>query len=248
MEFGKLTYTEIKEAANNDWIVIIPTGCTEQQSIHLPVDFDTWFVGTLCTSASSLAETNFNTKSLVLPTMPFGPTPEHRGFGAGYINLPQELHENVFKEVLVSLTEQGFKRIVIWQGCGQHQLAQMANLFVNGVSENINVFFPELPYQKIWNELVGPDVYGGHADGFATSISLYMRPDDVRKDKIRNPVYTMPDWESPDLDFSKHSDTGSIGDLSVATEKLGKQLWESLVEECSQIINDYDQRTKASTP
>lgn len=248
MKFGKLTYTEIKDAAQSNWIVIIPTGCTEQQGIHLPVDFDTWFVGKLCNSASSLATEKFKVDSLVLPTMPFGPTPEHLGFGTGYINIHQSIHESVFQEVLHSLTEQGFERIIIWQGCGQHQLAPMVERFLAGVSEKINVFFPEMPYQKIWGDLVGPDVFGGHADGFATSISLYLRPDDVRKDKIRNPVYTMPNWASPDLDFSKHSDTGSIGDLSIATAELGKQLWESLVEECSQIISEYDKRTRASTP
>ena len=248
MDFGKLTYPEIKEAAISNRIVIIPTGCTEQQGIHLPVDFDTWFAGTLCNSSSLLAEEKYKVKSLVLPTMPFGPTPEHIGFGAGYINLPQSLHENVFQEVLKSLTEQGFRRIIIWQGCGQHQLAPMVERFLASKLNNINIFFPELPYQKIWDELVGPDVFGGHADGFATSLSLYLRPDDVRKDKIRNPEYTMPNWSSSDIDFSKHSNTGSIGDLSVSSAELGKKIWESLVKDCAQIIYDYDQRTKESSP
>ena len=248
MEFGKLTYQEIKDAARSNWIAIIPTGCTEQQGIHLSVDFDTWFVGKLCNAASSMVADRFNINSLVLPTMPFGPTPEHLGFGAGYINIPQSIHESVFQEVLQSLTDQGFQRIIIWPGCGQHQLSHMVERFLSSVSENINVFFPTLPYQNIWENLVGPDVFGGHADGFATSISLYLRSEDVRKDKIQNPVYTMPNWGSPDLDFSKHTDTGSIGDLSVASAKLGKQLWVALVEECSKIIYDYDQRTKADTP
>jgi creatinine amidohydrolase len=248
MDYGKLTYTEIKDAALADWIVIIPTGCTEQQGIHLPVDFDTWFVGTLCNSASILAAEKHNVNSLVLPTMPFGPTPEHIGFGAGYINLPQGFHESVYEEVLKSLTDQGFRRIIIWQGCGQHHLSPMVERFMAGVSDSINIFFPEFPYQKVWDELVGPDVYGGHADGFATSISLYMRQDDVRKDKIRNPEYSMPNWSSPEIDLSKHSDTGSIGDLSVSSAKLGKKIWDSLIRDCAEIIYDYDQRTKESTP
>ena len=29
--------------------------------------------------------------ALVLPAMPFGPTPEHLNFGAGYIDFPQDL-------------------------------------------------------------------------------------------------------------------------------------------------------------
>ena len=243
MEFGKLTYTEIKGAAQSNWIIIIPTGCTEQQGLHLPVDFDTWFVEKLCNSASNLAAERFNIDSLVLPPMPFGPTPEHIGFGSGYINISQALHESVYREVLQSLTDQCFKRIIIWQGCGQHQLASMAEGFVNNLSD-INVFFPESPFQRIWNDLVGPDVLDGHAASFATSLSFYLRPDNVRNDQIHNMEFTMPDWDDPNLDFSKHSKSGTIGDLSVASAELGKQLWKSLVAECSQIIFDYDQRTK----
>ncbi len=40
--FGDFTYREIRECAKLDWLVVIPTGCTEQQGPHLPVDFDTW--------------------------------------------------------------------------------------------------------------------------------------------------------------------------------------------------------------
>ena len=244
MEFGKQTYSEIKEAAQSNWIVLVPTGCTEQQGLHLTVDFDTWFANKLCNAASTMAAERFNIDSLVLPPLPFGPTPEHLGFGAGYINIPQDLHESVFREVLKSLTEQGFKRIIIWQGCGQHQLSSMVRSFLDKAASNINIFIPAMPFQKVWEDLVGPNIPGGHADAFTTSISLYLRPDDIREDEIRNPEFTMPDWSNPHLDFSKHTDTGSIGDLSIASADLGKQLWKSLVEECSQIIFDYDQRTK----
>jgi len=243
MEFGKLTYTEIKDAARSNWIIIVPTGCTEQQGLHLPVDFDTWLAENIWISASSLAAEKFNVDSLVLPPMPFGPTPEHIGYGAGYINISQELHECVYREVLQSLTDQGFKRIIIWQGCGQHQLAPMTESFIKNVPD-VNVFIPESPFQRIWNDLVGHDVPDGHAASFATSLSLFLRPDNVRNDQIQNIEFTMPDWSDPSLDFSKHSKSGTIGDLSVASTELGKKLWESLVIECSQIIFDYDQRSK----
>jgi hypothetical protein len=59
-----------------------------------------------------------------LPALPFGPTPEHRNVGSGYIHLPQALHEGVVASVLHSLAEQGFRRIVVWRGCGQHHLAR----------------------------------------------------------------------------------------------------------------------------
>ncbi|MCJ7622160.1 MAG: creatininase family protein [Anaerolineaceae bacterium] len=197
MEFGKLTYTEIKEAAKSNWIVLVPSGCTEQQGLHLPVDFDTWFTEKLYNSASLLASERFNIESLVLPPLPFGPTPEHLGFGAGYINVPKDLHGSVFREILKTLTEQSFKRIIIWQGCGQQQLAPMVNSFIEGLDRSINVLIPAMPYQGIWEDFVGSDIPRGHADAFSTSISMHLRPDDVREKETCNPDFTMPDWSNP---------------------------------------------------
>jgi hypothetical protein len=49
---------------------------------HLPVGFDTWFAEDLLLEAGQLAE-EAGVLSVVLPALPFGPTPEHSGFGAG---------------------------------------------------------------------------------------------------------------------------------------------------------------------
>jgi len=117
MRFGDLTYEEIRERAKQGWLAIVPTGCTEQQGPHLPVDFDAWIVGTVCLAAAKRAGAKHGVNALVLPAIPFGPTPEHRGYGSGYIHLPQELHEAVVSSVLDSLVEQGFRCIVVW--CGE---------------------------------------------------------------------------------------------------------------------------------
>ena len=85
MRYGDLTYEEIRKRAQQGWLVIVPTGCTEQQGPHLPVDFDTWFTEQVCLAASEKAAEDYNVRSLVLPTIPFGPTPEHRNYGSGYI-------------------------------------------------------------------------------------------------------------------------------------------------------------------
>lgn len=244
MDFGRLTYREIKAAAEKDWVVLIPTGCTEQQGVHLPVDFDSWLAGKLCRAASTRAAESTQTDSLVLPALPFGPTPEHKGFGAGYIHLPHELHEKVYHQVLTSLTEQGFRRMILWQGCGQHQLTPMVESFLADQPAEVQIFIPEMPFQPIWDELVGPQILGGHAASFATSLCLYFRPEDVRKDLIINPTYSMPDWDADPLDLSQHTDTGTIGDLSASSADLGEELWRALVDEGAAIIHRFDQRTK----
>ena len=83
IRYGDLTYEEIRDRARQGWIAIVPTGCTEQQGPHLTVDYDTWFVEQVTLAASEKAQRDFGVLSLVLPAMPFGPTPEHRNYGSG---------------------------------------------------------------------------------------------------------------------------------------------------------------------
>ena len=78
MQFGNLTYQEIQKSVSEGALVIVPTGCTEQQGPHLPVDFDTWLAENVAMAAAEQAHEDHGVEVLVLPALPFGPTPEHR--------------------------------------------------------------------------------------------------------------------------------------------------------------------------
>ena len=47
VQFGDLTYREIRQYADTGCLALVPTGCTEQQGPHLPVSFDSWLVETV---------------------------------------------------------------------------------------------------------------------------------------------------------------------------------------------------------
>jgi creatinine amidohydrolase len=238
MKFGDLTYKEIKDCAEKGWLAVVPAGCTEQQGPHLPVDFDTWFAEKVCLAASEKAESDYGVNSLVLPVMPFGPTPEHRNYGSGYIDVPQELHGSLVLSVLRSLAGQGFQRIVLWKGCGQHDFTDAVAQFHKEYGRRAKAYLPDLPYHDIWMRIGDPNSPGGHADSFTTSLMLYHRPESVHTDKITNPHNSEVDWDDPDLDFTKYSKTGVIGDPTQATAELGKKLWEAIVEEVALIFKD----------
>lgn len=194
VRFGDLTFEEIAQYARADCLAVVPTGCTEQQGPHLPVDFDTWFVERVCVEAAERALQDVSLDVLVLPAMPFGPTPEHRGFGSGFIDLPQRLHEQVVKAVLNSLADQGFRRIVIWRGCGQHVLEQVVESFNQDRQGSAHAFLPAIPYHEIWMNVGNPMTPGGHADSFATAIAMHLRPETVREDNIIDPRNDPVDW------------------------------------------------------
>jgi creatinine amidohydrolase len=224
MRYRDLTYEEIRDRAHQDWLAIVPTGCTEQQGPHLTVDCDTWFVEQVTVAASEKAKHDFGVLSLVLPVMPFGPTPEHRNYGSGYIDVPRELYGNLIEAVLTSLGQQGFKRIVVWRGCGQHDLTGTIERFNRINVHSAQAFLLELPYSDIMRR-IAPDIIGGHADTFATSIALFLRPQAVREGKNPAPMNDPIDWDDPNLDFARYSSSGVIGDPSQSSPDLGATLW-----------------------
>jgi creatinine amidohydrolase len=194
------------------------------------VDFDTWFAETLLIAASELAQDRYGIGSLVLPALPFGPTPEHRSFGTGYIDLPTLVHNAVLEAVLVSLAAQGFGRILIWRGCGGHDLHEVVASF-NSRQDRARALLPELPYHDIWCRVADPTIAGGHADSFTTSIMLHLRPDMVRMDRLAvTPESQEPDWSDPQLDFGRYSTTGVVGDPTHASAEVGDRLWQACVE------------------
>ncbi|HEX8683175.1 MAG TPA: creatininase family protein [Ardenticatenaceae bacterium] len=234
--FGALTYLDIRDRATQGWLAVVPTGCTEQQGPHLPVDFDTWFSEELMLAAAERAAREHNAQALVLAAMPFGPTPEHRNYGSGYIHIPAELHQALVRSVLDSLAEQGFTRLVLWRGCGGHVLDSVVEAFNQAHAGRARAFLPGHPYHDIWCRIGDPNVPGGHADSFTTSIALHLRPELVNEDRIYNPHHPPLDWEEPNLDFARYSTSGVIGDPTQASAELGEKLWHATVEAAAQVL------------
>lgn len=236
MRYGELTYEEIHEHVAGGALAVVPTGCTEQQGPHLPVDFDTWFSEQICLAASEKAAADLGVDSLVLPAMPFGPTPEHRSYGAGYVDLPRDIHEATVLATLESLREQGFRRLVVWRGCGEHDLRNVLRRFNTRADGEAMAYLPAHPYHAIWCRISDPAVPGGHADSFSTSVAMYLRPESVRTDKIVDPKSSEVDWADVDLDFGRYSSTGVIGDPTHASAELGAKLWSSVVAETAAVL------------
>ena len=240
--FGDLTFEEVRSYVAAESLAIIPTGCTEQQGPHLSVDFDTWFAETLALAAAQKAAHDSGVLSVVLPALPFGPTPEHRGYRAGYIHLPAELHAEVVAHTLRLLAEQGFKKLLVWRGCGGHDLDKAVKQFNKEWSGRATAFLPEAPFNGIWCRVGDPDVPRGHADSFTTSIALRLRPEAVRVEHIKYAPQSKVDWGAPNIDFSQHSPSGVIGDPTHASAELGQKLWQETVAEVAKTIQEVYER------
>lgn len=242
MRFGDLTYEEIKGYADAGAVAVVPTGCTEQQGPHLPVDWDSWHAEAVCLAVAGKLKKGCDLDVLVLPVMPFGPTPEHRGFGSGYVDIPQGLHDALLAEVLRSLADQGFRKIVVWRGCGGHNFSTAVASFNQSYEGHAQAFLPDHPYHDIWIEHGDPRDSGGHADSFTTSIALYLRPGCVREDRIVDPACKPVNWDDPNLNFADYSSTGVIGTPTYATRELGEKLWHAVLERVASMFKDIAER------
>jgi creatinine amidohydrolase len=232
MLFADYTYEELRDLTPSVEAVLIPLGCTEQQGPHMRVDFDTRMVTTLCIdAAASLDEAGLPT--LVMPGVPFGPTPEHAGFGHGYVNLRQSTHEAVVLDILTSLAEQGYRRLMVWRGCGQHELGRPIDEF-NASSTVARAYQPVCNYGRINDAVIGP-VPGGHADSFSTSIGYHLYGvDGVHSERIPGPSPAF-EWQK-EMNFAAISSTGVMGDPTHASPERGEQLWQHCVEEAADLV------------
>jgi creatinine amidohydrolase len=192
-------------------------------------------------AAAERARHRYGVHALVLPALPFGPTPEHRNYGAGYIDIPVEIHHALIWAILTSLADQGFERILLWRGCGGHDLGDLVTRF-NAAGRAL-VSLPDHPFHAIWCRIGNPSVAVGHADSFTTSICLYLRPDDVRMERIVDPGPQSVDWDDENLDFAQYSATGVIGDPTHASAELGKELWLATVEAAASELGEFARRS-----
>lgn len=241
MKFGDLTYIEIRTHAEAGALALVPTGCTEQQGPHLTVDWDTWFAETVCLAAARRAQEKHRVASLVLPAMPFGPTPEHRAFGSGYVDVPQDTHCALVAAVLECLASQGFRRIVVWRGCGGHKLDGVIKEFNSKQEGKSRAFLPAHPFHAIWVRHGDPRDAGGHADSFTTAIALHLKPKSVREDKIVDSGCKPVNWEDPELNFADYTPNGVVGTPIYATAELGQTLWKEVVESVADTLKRISQ-------
>ncbi len=233
MYYADLTSEEIAEAAKADAIVVLPTGCTEQQGPHLPVDVDSFLITAFVSEAAKLAWQE-GIGVYVLPALPYGPAEEHMAF-AGSISIGAETHARIVRDILESLIEHGFQRLVVAEGCGGHQLYHAClEIRARARQQGTKILISRIAAGgEAWAPLV-TEVFGErpldfHAGEVATSINLHLRPEAVRQDKLSEPDQKFFGgdlaWFADEL-----SDSGGGGDPRKASAEAGQKLFEGIVQ------------------
>jgi creatinine amidohydrolase len=230
--FDKLTSQEVDALDRRRTILALPTGCTEQQGPHLPIDGDTYLVTLFLSEAARLARKD-GIVVYLLPPLPYGPAEEHMAF-PGTISLSFETHHRIVKEVLHSLARHGFGKLLVAMGCGGHHclpaaMEARAELRRLGGAAQVWCIGPGTAYYEIATRVFDWEPTDIHAGEFPTSIFLLKRPDDVRRERLAA-GRPFDAGAVPDAWFTEEVDPqGFAGDPRRASAQLGERLLEGVV-------------------
>ncbi|WP_266365785.1 creatininase family protein [Tellurirhabdus rosea] len=239
MLFHASTYSELNRA-RTDTVVVLPLGAIEQHGPHLSVSTDTDIV----TQLARAAEAALRDTVLLCPTLPFGSSHHHLAFG-GTISLGPELYTAVITDLVASLVESGFQRIVLLNGHGgnitpvRQALAVLGNRFDRSHQ-------PTIALATYW-ELAGKAFAGeapmespalSHACEYETSLMLHLFPEKVRMERVeraRRPASNgYIGWEDDEpyrgVTVFKQTEfisgNGSSGEPQLGTADKGKHLFD----------------------
>jgi len=241
--FNEKTWEEISGAINQNAAVILPVGTTEEHGSHLPVGTDAMIakylggqIGQACAAKGLPA--------LVMETITYGFSMSAVRRWPGCPNIPTRVFMDYIFNIIDSLIEMGFKKIVVLDCHGNHDC--LLRTVMREIADCHNIFIMTLSpsslcasvYNKIKKDPEG-DIHGGE---FETSLILEICPDLVKTDKytdidkiicntmLRGPVST---WGL------QETKTGLYGDPTHARRETGKACIDAIVAESVRYIEAF---------
>ncbi len=244
-----LSWTEIQAMPDKENVVIIqPVGAIEQHGPHLPLIVDA-AIG-VAVLGKALEKLDSSIPAYALPPLYYGKSNEHWHF-PGTITISAQTLLATLTEVAESLYRAGFRKLVFMNSHGgQPQVMEIAARDLHVKYEDFLVF-PLFTWRvpNITGELLSPKEkqLGIHAGDAETSLMLSILPDCVKMEAAvaeypsglpEDSLLTMEGklpfaWTTRDL-----SQTGVLGDPTVATKQKGERILESVSDGWVRVIKD----------
>ena len=245
---GELTWPEARDRLKQVDVALLPVGALEQHGLHSPLDTDSFDAAYL---ASQVAEACSDPKPLVLPLIPYGVSYHHADF-PGTIAVTNETLARLVYEVGMGAAQHGITKLVIVNGHGGN--APTLQFAAQMINRDAHIFTcvdtgetSDADVAKI-AETPG-DVHAGEIE---TSTTLATRPHLVEMDRASRFV---PRFSSAYLEFTgtrrvewyaltkKLSPQGVMGDPTKASAEKGQKIWEIMIRNLVEMIEDLKRLT-----
>ena len=253
--FAEMIWYEIKEAAEQDRVAVLPVATYEDHGPHLPVDVDV----VLCSEICERAVGRIAQEAVLAPPVPHGYSPHHMDFH-GTLTITWDTFIRYVKDVCCSLAHHGFKRILVVNGHGSNAspldlAARLSIIEYEGEILCASVNHWDLRKAKAVGTEVRDSDYGGtsHAGEYETSLYLALRPDLVDMDKAEDNRSPLPPSFKSDLLAGTHPEGSGarlvpywssvtpnsvMGDATKATREKGEKFLEAAIEGLIDLIRE----------
>jgi creatinine amidohydrolase len=232
IEYG-ITSSEFENFIMNTRRAIIPVGSLEQHGDHLPVSTDSVIAEHIAKRTAQIVD------SFVFPVISYGISFEHKPLFN--VSVTHSTFIKMIHDILVSLAENGLKRIIIINGHhGNNGALQyiMHDLY-RIVDENVQAY--GINY---WHLLKNEFDHGGEVE---TSIMLAIEPTLVRMNKAKatsnrlskSKIAYQSMTNNPGS-FPKITGNGIWGDPRNATARKGHEFLEQAIKNLANVIAELD--------
>jgi creatinine amidohydrolase len=222
MLISNFTWKEIEKLAIDKKIIVIPVGSSEQHGPHLPISTDSIIAHEITKKVCEDLKLPFT------PLIPISCSAEHRDF-PGTIYLSYETFKRILEEFCKSLTFHGFKKIVIFNAHGGNIsiLKKVLPRLEKEITAKIYLINSFDLYKKK-NEIQI------HADEFETSLILYLKPELVKKEKIKDEYpkifkKQLKKFEESKVSWRRYTKSGVIGIPTKASREKGRKIFEEMI-------------------
>jgi creatinine amidohydrolase len=248
--YERLAWPEVRRAAGENRVCLIPVGTLEDHGLHLPIDTDVRIVAEICRRAA----TEVPDRTVLLPPVTHGYSPHHMDF-PGPITIAWDTFTRYCTDVGRSLARHGFRRMLFLNGHGSNQnLVEMAARLVMIDHPEVHsaaAFYLTSRAGIAAVERIRESPPGGmaHADELETSIYLHLDPDAVDMSRAVD-EQGYPEGENARLEWwadgslklmpwwSSFSRTGVQGAPSQATAEKGRAFLDAAVAECVGYVDE----------
>lgn len=229
---NELTWQDVEEYLEDEEIVIIPVGSTEQHGPAGPLGLDSYVSKVL---AEDVAK---KTGVLVTPPLWFGDSSHHLEF-PGTISLRAETLVEVIKDMVRSLSQNGFKKILIINGHKSANLSALEtackSVHEDDLKDTMLAIADPINITKGITDI--KDTIEHHAGELEISHVWYKYPDIIKEEKLE---------ETSHIDLTKDLSQFATSDLLGKNEETINVIWNSHEEKKIAPNGSFADSTKAS--
>ncbi len=240
--WDNLTSPELKKLAEDNAIVLIPTGSTEQHGPHLPVGCDAILAGWFARRAAEGLQAK-GVPAVVTPTFAIANSMHHMHF-TGSLSLSPRTYIQVLQEWCRAIAGHGFKRIAIINGHGGNIAPTKTAL----IDINRELGFPVylLDYIVV-DEAPFLDTQKGMNHACESETSLMLAYDESLVDPVYKETSGYPDGCTKREDegsvhtfhhMEAHTANGVMGNSYAATKEKGIALADATTAKLVEVLSD----------